>query len=55
MRALNGDGGFRQNLEANPIVAERLEQLGSLFDPEHFLKHIDVAFDRLQLGSRAGR
>jgi adenylosuccinate lyase len=53
MRSLGGEGGFRSNLEANPIVAERLGDLGSLFDPEHYLKDIDIAFDRLQLGNRA--
>jgi adenylosuccinate lyase len=50
MRALNGDGGFRANLEADPAVRERLAEIASLFDPEHYLRNIDVVFDRLSLG-----
>jgi adenylosuccinate lyase len=50
MRALNGDGGFRANLEADPAVREKLADLGSLFDPDHYLENIDVVFDRLNLG-----
>src|SRR5260221_2109378 len=50
MRAMEGDGGFRGNLEANPAVREKLADVGSLFDPEHYLKNIDVVFDRLNLG-----
>ncbi|GAC1654453.1 MAG: adenylosuccinate lyase [Candidatus Dormibacteraceae bacterium] len=49
MRAMNGDGGFRGNLEADPAVVERLGILDNLFDPEHYLKDIDVAFLRLNL------
>jgi adenylosuccinate lyase len=50
MRALRGDGGFRGNLEADPSVREKLADLASLFDPEHYLRNIDVVFDRLNLG-----
>jgi len=50
MRAMEGDGGFRANLEADPAVRERLAEIGSLFDPEHYLRNIDVVFDRLNLG-----
>ena len=50
MRALSGDGGFRGNLEADPAVREKLADLASLFDPEHYLRNIDVVFDRLNLG-----
>ena len=50
MRALDGDGGFRGNLEAEPAVRERLANLDSLFNPDHYLEHIDVVFDRLNLG-----
>jgi len=50
MRALNGEGGFRANLEADPAVRERLAEVASLFDPGHYLLNIDVAFDRLSLG-----
>ena len=50
MRAMDGDGGFRANLEADPAVREKLADIGSLFDPEHYLRNIDVVFDRLNLG-----
>ena len=50
MRAMAGDGGFRANLEADPNVRSRLPDLEALFDPNHYLEHIDVAFDRLELG-----
>jgi adenylosuccinate lyase len=50
MRAMEGDGGFRANLEADPAVREKLADIGSLFDPEHYLRNIDVVFDRLSLG-----
>ena len=50
MRALEGEGGFRGNLEAEPAVRERLANLDSLFNPDHYLEHIDVVFDRLNLG-----
>ncbi|MDQ6692372.1 MAG: adenylosuccinate lyase, partial [Candidatus Dormibacteraeota bacterium] len=49
LRAMEGDGGFRSNLEADPAVVETLADIGSLFDPAHYLKEIDVAFDRLNL------
>ena len=49
MRAMEGEGGFRSNLEADSLVVERLADLGSLFDPGHYLKEVDVAFDRLNL------
>jgi adenylosuccinate lyase len=52
MRAVAGEGGFRSNLEANPEVTRRLGDLEPLFDPAHYLEHIDVAFDRLGLGVR---
>ena len=50
LRALDGEGGFRANLEADSAVGERLSDLASLFDPAGYLEHIDVAFDRLKLG-----
>ena len=50
MRALKGEGGFRGNLEADPSVREKLADVASLFDPEHYLRNIDVVFDRLNLG-----
>ena len=50
-RALAGDGGFRGNLEADPgVMASIGDQLPVLFDPQAFLLHMDVAFDRLNLG-----
>jgi adenylosuccinate lyase len=50
MRAMDGDGGFRANLEADTAIREKLADIGSLFDPEHYLRNIDVVFDRLSLG-----
>jgi adenylosuccinate lyase len=50
MRAVSGEGGFRANLEAEPIVRQRLPDLEPLFDPAYYLLHVDAAFDRLQLG-----
>jgi adenylosuccinate lyase len=52
MRAVDGEGGFRSNLEAEPEVRRRLGDLDPLFDPAYYLEHIDAAFDRLQLGVR---
>ena len=49
LRALGGEGGFRSNLEAEEVVRERIPDLGSLFDPTHYLQHIDVAFERTGL------
>lgn len=49
-RALRGEGGFRANLEANPEVAARIgERMDEIFDPAGFLRHVDLAFDRLGL------
>ena len=51
LRALDGDGGFRDNLEADPEVRSRLgDRLDEIFDPADFLRHVDLAFDRLNLG-----
>jgi len=50
LRALDGDGGFRSNLEADPEVMTRIgNRLHSVFDPTDFLRHVDLAFDRLGL------
>jgi len=51
LRALDGDGGFRTNLEASPEVRERIgDRLDAIFDPADFLRHVDLAFERLNLG-----
>ena len=51
LRALDGEGGFRGNLEASPEVRERIgDRLDSIFDPADFLRHVDLAFERLNLG-----
>ena len=51
LRALDGDGGFRANLEADAEVRSRLGgRLDEIFDPADFLRHVDLAFDRLNLG-----
>ncbi|MGH7777467.1 MAG: adenylosuccinate lyase [Candidatus Dormibacterales bacterium] len=54
-RALDGEGGFRDLLGARPEVRERLDAaaLDALFDPRAGLQHVDLAFDRLELGVRA--
>ncbi len=50
-RALDGDGGFRANLEANQEAMSRIgDRLDAIFDPADFLRHVDLAFDRLGLG-----
>src|SRR5215472_13713089 len=50
-RALAGDGGFRANLEAEPAVMARIgDRMDAIFDPQAFLRHVDLAFDRLGLG-----
>jgi adenylosuccinate lyase len=50
-RALAGDGGFRANLEADPAVVARVGgRMEAIFDPQAFLRHVDLAFDRLGLG-----
>jgi adenylosuccinate lyase len=51
LRAVDGDGGFRANLEADPDVMSRLgDRLDALFDPSDYLQHVDLAFERLGLG-----
>jgi adenylosuccinate lyase len=51
LRALDGHGGFRANLEADAEVRSRLGgRLDEIFDPADFLRHVDLAFDRLNLG-----
>jgi adenylosuccinate lyase len=50
LRALDGDGGFRSNLEADPTVMSRMgDRLDAIFDPSEYLKHVDLAFERLGL------
>jgi adenylosuccinate lyase len=52
-RALAGDAGFRAHLEADPEVMARIgDRMDAIFDPEAFLRHVDLAFDRLGLGVR---
>ncbi len=49
-RAIDGDGGFRQNLLESPEVRERIgSQIDQLFDPTAYFEHIDAAFVRLGL------
>ena len=51
-RALDGGGSFRQLLGENPEVQKLLaDKLGSLFNAEAGLEHIDVAFDRIGLAA----
>jgi adenylosuccinate lyase len=50
LRALDGDGGFRSNLEADPHVMSRMgDRLDAIFDPSDYLEHVDLAFERLGL------
>jgi adenylosuccinate lyase len=52
MRAVNGEGGFRANLEADPRVTSCLgDRLDDLFDPSAFLRHVDLAFERLGIAN----
>jgi len=49
MRAWEGEGGFREILEANGEVKERLGQdLDELFDPAYALRNLGVVFDRVK-------
>ena len=50
LRAVDGDGGFRANLEADPAVAACIGgRLDEIFDAEAYLRHVDLAFERLGL------
>jgi adenylosuccinate lyase len=50
LRALDGHGGFRSNLEADPLVMSRMgDRLDAIFDPSEYLEHVDLAFERLGL------
>lgn len=52
LRAVDGQGGFRANLEADPEVAARIGgRLDRIFDPAAFLEHVDLAFERVGLGA----
>src|SRR5205823_7688940 len=45
LRALDGDGGFRSNLEADPDVMSCAgDRLDEIFDPSGYLEHVDLAF-----------
>lgn len=49
MRAWNGDGGFRELLEADGEVQKRLgADLAELFAPEYALRNLEVVFDRVE-------
>jgi adenylosuccinate lyase len=49
MRAWAGEGGFRELLEADGEVRNRLgEDLDSLFDPSYALRNLNVVFDRVE-------
>ncbi|MGH7902885.1 MAG: adenylosuccinate lyase [Candidatus Dormibacteraceae bacterium] len=52
-RALGGEGGFRDLLEASAEIPSRLDRatMDGLFDPGAGLDHVDLAFERLGLGS----
>ncbi|MEX2274972.1 MAG: adenylosuccinate lyase [Actinomycetota bacterium] len=48
--AWDGGGDFRADLGSNPEVARLLtpEELNVLFDPNRYLRNLDVVFDRLE-------
>jgi adenylosuccinate lyase len=49
MRAWEGDGGFRELLEADEDVRERLgKDLDALFDPSYALRNLSVVFERVE-------
>ena len=49
MRAWEGEGGFRELLEADGEVRNRLgEDLDGFFDPSYALRNLDVVFDRVE-------
>ena len=49
MRAWEGEGGFRELLEEDEEVRERLgEDLSGLFDPAYALRNLDVVFGRVE-------
>lgn len=56
LRALDGQGGFRSNLEEDANVMSHLgDRLDALFDPSGYLEHVDLAFDRLGLGAKVAQ
>jgi adenylosuccinate lyase len=49
MRAWEGEGSFRELLEAEGEVQERLgDDLDGLFDPTYALRNLEVVFDRVE-------
>jgi adenylosuccinate lyase len=49
MRAWEGEGGFRELLEADDEVRKRIgEDLDGLFDPSYALRNQNVVFDRVE-------
>jgi adenylosuccinate lyase len=49
MRAWEGENGFRELLEEDEDVRERLgDELDSLFDPSYALRNLDVVFERVE-------
>ncbi len=51
LEALDKGGDFRALVGSAPEVRQRLtqEELGALFDPTRYLRHVDVTFERLGL------
>jgi hypothetical protein len=49
MRAWDGEAGFRELLEVDDDVRERLgDNLDTLFDPAYALRNLGVVFERVE-------
>ena len=48
MRAWEGEDGFRELLERDEDVRERLETIWTLFDPAYALRNLDVVSGRVE-------
>ncbi len=49
MRAWEGEGGFRELLEEDEQVREKLgDDLDGLFDPSYALRNLNVVFERVE-------
>jgi adenylosuccinate lyase len=51
LAALDGNGEFKALVQEDPLVRSHLEpaEVDALFDPAYYLRHVDLAFERLGL------